>query len=454
MESNKLSKDEINIALANNTTVAADPLLSIVGKNIKDTDVQKELDCHFEDITELLGNINYATKNLRTQNFPIVWASGNYFADSNGQFYIDVCAQTQNLNFGHNHPDLINAAVESLLSKEPYYTSSKFGNIPALKLSEKLREFLPDELNRVNLKMVNGADAVETALKCSLKYHSENGDTDRVKIVSFNWAHHGHTMKTMACTNKYAHISYVPLEDHIHIDVNDMEQMRTTLKKENGVAAFILEPILMNGGAVPVSQEYMDEVGRICKEEDIVLIFDEVQTGFGWTGTMFGLEHYSVVPDIICLSKSIASGFPCSACVMKDKFDNLDFGEAEFTAGMNAAIARVALKNIELLSTTKVMKEVEMKADYFNAGLEEMQEKYPQTIKNITGIGLMIGVETDSSETAETVYKNALKRGFLLRVSKDGKGETIIMKPSLNTTFVQIDAILKVLEYEIQALQA
>jgi len=421
-----------------------DYLLQWIGGDVRETELGSMFDSIEFDSIAIAEAAKRVTRNLRTSCELIVWASGNYFVDAKGKIFLDFCAQTQNLNFGHNHPRLREAATQFFVSETPYYTSSKFGNFPCTQLINKLAKHLPAELNRINLKMLNGADAVETALKSALQYHAQNG-RDRRKIVSLRWAHHGQSAMVMACSNKYIHLPYVSCPNNIHLDANDIEQLRQHVTADAGVAALVLEPLQMNGGAVPMTAAYLEEARRICTREDVVLIFDEIQTAFGWTGKLFGFEHYGVVPDILCLSKALASGFPLSAAVMREQYDTLNFGEAEFTGGLNPLSATIALANIDILTNTDVMQRVPIVANRLRQGLQALADRFPRWCKEVRGLGMMQALETQSYAIAKQIYDHALEKGVLLRISKDGKGEAILIKPSLVVSNKQIDKVLEVM---------
>jgi len=202
----------------------------------------------------------------------------------------------------------------------------------------------------------------------------------------------------------------------------------------------------MNGGAIQLTAAYMDEARRLCSREDVVLIFDEIQTAFGWTGKLFGFEHYGVVPDILCLSKALASGFPLSAAIMREQYDTLDFGEAEYTGGLNPLSATIALANLELLTTTPAMQNVAALARRLSDGLNRLRERYPSWCREARGLGLMQALQTRSYNIAKAVYDFALAAGVLLRISKNGWGETLLLKPALIVTPAQIDKVLGVMD--------
>lgn len=427
-----------------------DSLLDFVSRNMMETAFGALFEREVQEAARLAGVGQLMTRNLRNDSSPIIWASGNYFVDGRGRMYLDFCSQTQNLNFGHNHPYLISAATRYLNSTQPFYTSSKFGNLASMRLVSRLSELLPAELNCINLKLLNGADAVETALKAALKHHA--ADPARRRVVSLRWAHHGHSIVTMSCSNKYTHLPYISSGNHQYIEPNDLEQLRAALRADRGVAAFIVEPLQMNGGCIELTPEYLSEARRLCDEQDIVLIFDEIQTAFGWMGSMFGFERIGVIPDILCLSKSLSSGFPLAAAVMREKFDTLDFGEAEFTGGLNPLSSIVALANIEMLTTTHVMRSVSCSEKRLSSGFARLRQKYPGLIVDARGVGLMHGLETVSHAVARKVYDFALERGVLLRISRDAKGETLLFKPSLIVTSRQIDTLMEVLDHAFDSL--
>jgi len=382
----------------------------------------------------------------------IVWAQGNWFVDDAGRLYLDFSSQTQNLNLGNNHPAVLQAVVEYLQSGQPYHLSSHFSNYPALELTALLMQLLPAQLKRINLKLVNGTDATETALKTALKYQLQRGRRRR-KILSLEWAHHGESLFTMACSSKAQRWGYIDTSGHIYLRPNDKRQLAEAVEAgQDDIAACIMEPILVNGGAGPLSESYLAAARELCSLHDIPLIFDEVQTGFGWTGRMFAFEALGVVPDMLCLAKGFSDGWPIAAVIFDEKYDVLDFGEAEYTAGMNPVASSAALAAIRELLQPDLLPGVRRRGRLLEAALLQLQERFGRLIVDVRGMGHIWGLELPDPELCRRLYQRMLERGILLRISRDGAGAVLLIKPSLVTQRREIALFLNAIEEELERL--
>lgn len=202
------------------------------------------------------------------------------------------------------------------------------------------------------------------------------------------------------------------------------------LEKNDDICAVIVEPIMVNAGVYLLSPSYLGRLRVLCDKHQIALIFDEIQTAFGWLGTFFAASKYKVIPDILTLGKALSPGFPLAAILMRPKYDVLNYGEDKFTYGGHPLSCAVALQNIKILEQIKMNSIVLEKSILIFKLLSEMQKKN-SLIKEIRGEGLIWGIDFGTKTSflkVEKIYKLALSNGLILRKSQDGLGSSLIMK--------------------------
>lgn len=388
-------------------------------------------------------NWRFLTKNIipSANNVVIKKAKGVVLWDANGKDYIDFSAQTLNLSLGQCHPELVKAAAAQL--NRYTFLSSRFVCEPFMQLAKTLVELAPKELTKVNIKLSDGSDANESAFKRVRKYHKKQ------TIVSFYKSHLGETSETIASSGKhFENRSYIggsqkfvffppPHPDFISSckTIKEAEEislkcLKKILEENNDICAIIIEPIMVNAGVYILSPNYLRELRNVCNKFNIGLIFDEIQTAFGWLGTFFAASKYKVTPDILTMGKAISPGFPLAAVLMRSKYDVLDYGEDEFTYGGHPLSCAVALKNIEILKHIKMEKTVTEKGFLIFKFLSALQKKH-QFIKEIRGEGLIWAVDFGkniSIADIDRIYKKAVSNGLILRKSQDGLGSSLVIK--------------------------
>jgi 4-aminobutyrate aminotransferase-like enzyme len=296
----------------------------------------------------------YFSRNTKPKSVEILEADGARFKTSSGQWVLDFCAQTLNLNLGHRHPVIQEAMFEAAQSYT--FLSSRFSNPYSNALVSELVASLPEPLNRVCIKMTSGTEANEGALKAAYK---RQGTTSVVAVMKSN---HGQSTETMRVAGKHFHRAYLDKSGVSYIDpcncgahdpsvtCNCSDQLRELLEALPTVpSALIIEPILVDAGVMVPSANFLHDLRSITQDAGMGLIFDEVQTCMGWTGDLYGLTHFGVTPDIVTFGKGFAAGLPLSATVSKDDWDVMDYGENEFTPGANPIFAAVALANLRLV---------------------------------------------------------------------------------------------------------
>lgn len=362
-------------------------------------------------------------------------AKGFTYTDESGREFIDCFAGISVANSGHGNDEVI-AAAKAQIDKLVHCCSYVYYNKPIADLAEKMAGIVPGEKMQKTFFGNSGAEAIEGAMRLAKHF------TGRNEFIALQGSFHGRTLATLGITGNsgrkhsggpypsgvtFAPIPYCyrcPLKQTYpkcgmacaHA-VEDIIRYNTS----GNVAAFIAEPILGEGGIVTPPKEYFPIVKSILDKHKILFICDEVQTGFGRTGRMFGIEHSGVKPDIVTTAKGIAAGFPISGFTARAEIaDSFTPGSHLSTFGGNPVSAAAALANINYMQRTKLVKQAETKGRKLKAALKALQRKH-RAIGEIRGEGLMIGIElvsdrkrTPAAALASDVQARCLDNGVLV----------------------------------------
>jgi len=422
-----------------------------------------------EQIAELQGHIGYGAGWLGPV---LVGGEGCRVTDIDGNSYLDCTSQAWSLALGYNHPEVIEAAVAQIRTLA--HVRAGYPTIPRLLLAKKLVDLCPGRLNRV-INAPTGSLAVEAAMKLALINRPEAH-----RFITFYHAYHGSTLATMAAgwmptqtPGRFGPgVKFLPfMQNFVRVpnpycyrcplgktfpgcSAECAAPLRDTIRRgvDGPVAAVMLEPIQGNGGQIPFPAPFVQEVRQICDEFDILLIFDEIQTGFGRTGRMFAAELLGVTPDILVLSKSMGGGFPIAAVVADDRLKQFEpTGEDVYTFGSNPVAQAVALKVIEILERDRIPENAARMGAIFTRGLRDLQKQYPQ-IGDVRGPGLFIGVELvkdpqtkePAPAEAKRIVEEAWKRGVILAVAS-ALPNVIKIKPPLIIEEAEVTFALDVL---------
>jgi 4-aminobutyrate aminotransferase/(S)-3-amino-2-methylpropionate transaminase len=394
-----------------------------------------------------------------TSNVPNAWISTheNYITkgknaeiwDSSGKRYLDYVGGYAVLNTGHLHPRVVKKVSEQLEN----FSHSCFAYAPhenAVKVCNELNNRYPIKNNTKTFLVNSGAEAVENAVKIA-RY-----STGRKSIISFNGGFHGRTYLAMGLTgkNKPYKQGFGPFPDFVHhteypyeyrgisddIAIEKLDSYLDTILNPNDVAAIVIEIQLGEGGYIPASKTFIKHLRNVCDKNGILLIFDEVQTGFGRTGKMFGAEHMNVEPDIVTLAKGIAGGFPLAAVVgrshIMDSIHDAGIGSTFGASPVSCAASLGVLEafdNEDIISNTKIQEEV------MKNSLHEMMDNF-DFIGDVRGYGPMIGVEIVENKTskipdkikANKIIDQSRENGLLL-VSCGKEGNVIRFMGPLTT---------------------
>ncbi len=282
----------------------------------------------------------------------------------------------------------------------------------------------------------SGAEANECAIKLARKYSFDKYGKGRHNIVTLVNSFHGRTLCTLAATGQDVfHNYFFPFpEGFVYANANDKADLESKL---DGACAVMMEFVQGEGGVIPLEKDFVDFVFKICKEKDILVIADEVQTGTGRTGKFLASENFGVHPDITTLAKGLAGGIPVGACLAAEKCSEvLTKGTHGSTFGGNPLACAGGNVVIDKVTAPGFLEEVAKKGAYIKEKLEEMDE-----VESVTGMGLMIGIKLKSMSAADVAAK-ALENGLMILTAK----EKVRLLPPLNITYDEIDRGLKILE--------
>ena len=318
------------------------------------------------------------------RDLTITKGKGALVWDINGNEYIDCTGSYGVAVVGHCHPKVVAAVqkqVETLIA-----CHASFYNDARSELLQKLINIAPKGMDRVFLSN-SGAESVECALKLARK---KSGKTE---IIAMMGAFHGKTMGALSATwKKKYRAPFMPLVPGFkHVPANNLEKIKETITDKT--AAIIVEPVRGEGGILMNSDDFLPGLREICDDKNVLLIFDEVQTGFGRTGKVFACEHWNVVPDIMCLAKSVAGGLPMAATFAKDEvMSAFNKGEHSSTFSGNPLVCAAASAAIDVLNEEKLADRAATLGSYFKSKLEQLAQKH-NIVREVRGLGLMIGME-------------------------------------------------------------
>ena len=417
-----------------------------------------------------------ATNTLYEQNFPHmapVWtrifnfvadsAEGSYIYTDDGRKLLDFTCGIGVTNTGHCHPKVVEAIREQaglFLHAQANLVIHK----PMLRLIEELRTIVPPSIDSFYFAN-SGAEAVENAIKIA------RIATGRQNVIVFSGSFHGRTAGTMVLTTSKTvyRTGFGPLPSGVFVapfpyafrlkmteaEASEyaLEQLDYLLASQTApkeTAAILVESVLGEGGYVVPPKSFMKGLREICDKHKIMLIFDEVQSGFGRTGKWFALEHFEVEPDIITSAKGLASGMPLSGVFTRtDIMLKLDVGSMGGTYGGNAVACAAGVATIRALREDKMLENARERGIQLVTGLRKYQEEYPE-IGDVRGLGLMIGTEfivdgraDKAKQLVKEVIHSAEKKGLLL-LSCGTYDNTLRWIPPLNVTSEQINEGLRI----------
>ena len=365
----------------------------------------------------------------------IVNGHGSVAVDENGKEYIDMGTGIGVNAFGYSDTEWVEAVTKQLNTLQ--HTSNLFYTQPGVELAEMLCE-------KSGMKKCffgnSGAEANECAIKAARKYSLDKyADEDRNIIITLTQSFHGRTLATLKATGQDVfHTTFGPFpEGFVYAEANNFESFMSTYNKN--VCAVMMEMVQGEGGVIPLDKIFIKKVYEFCKEHDIIIIIDEVQTGNGRTGSLYAYQQFDIEPDIVSTAKGVAGGLPMGICLFGEKTkDTMTPSSHGSTFGMNPVVCAGALSIIRRLDD-EFLKSVRAKGEYIRNRLAECKN-----VKSITGMGLMLGIET--TKDAKAVVMKCIEKGVLPLTAKT----KIRLLPPLNISNSDLEKAMNIITEVIE----
>ena len=403
---------------------------------------------------------------------------GAYLYDVEGNSYLDIISSWWCNLLGHSNPK-INAAIKKQLDELEHVIFVNFSHEPAIKLCEELAKVVPAGLNKFNFAD-NGSASVECALKIAFQYHYQTGHPEKQRFMCLSEGYHGETIGALSVGSMdlFAQIYKPMMMNNIHVQAPDCYRCPFGKSREccqcecfkyaeeafarhaNETAAIIVEPLLQGCAGMRVYPPlYLQKLRRLCDEYGVLLIADEIATGFGRTGRMFACQHAGITPDIMCISKALTGGYmPMSITATTDKifdafYDDYNKGKAfmhSHTYSGNPLGCAAALAVLNILREEDILAKAAEQAQYFTAALNATFGSH-KNIGEIRHIGLINAMELVTDKERKTpfdsslrigyeIYKKALTHGLLLRPL----GNVLYFNPPLNIAREDLDKAISI----------
>ncbi len=366
---------------------------------------------------------------------PLIFERGEgvYLYDTNGKKYLDMMAGIAVNILGYNHPVITKTICEQ--AKKIIHVSNLFYIKPQIELAKILVENTTgDKVFFCN----SGAEANETAIKLIRRFFFSKGQPDRYEIIVFKGGFHGRTIGALSATpNKEYQKGFEPLvEGFRYAQFNNISSVLENINKKT--AAIMLEIVQGEGGINVADKKFLQDINQICKEKEILLVIDEVQTGIGRTGKLFSYQHFNLSPDIITTAKGLGGGVPIGAVIAKEDIaSSFTPGTHGSTFGGNYLATAVAKEVLNIVNNENFLKKVEENGNYLK---DKLKKEFNFPVK---GLGLMVGVELPENISAKEIVKKALDEGLLIITA--GKN-TIRFVPPLIIEKHHIDEALEKLK--------
>ena len=377
----------------------------------------------------------YVAKNYGRYPIGLVRGKGTAVWDASGKKYIDFVAGLAVDNLGHCPPTVVKAIRKQ--AGKLLHVSNLYHIEPQSQLASELtRLTFADKFFFCN----SGTEANEAAIKLARRWFYDNGQPKRFEIITMRDSFHGRTMASLSATaQKKIHTGFTPLLPGFkYVPFNNIAALKKALTKKT--CAVLIEPIQGEGGVNLAQETYLKTLRKICNEKGILLIFDEIQTGFGRTGRLFAYERYKIKPDIITLAKALGGGIAIGAMGSTNKIiESFSPGTHGATFGGNPLACAASLASLKTLTKKGFLKKTSSTGDYFLEQLHGLRKKF-SIIREVRGIGLMLAIELD--RPGAEVVTNCMKEGLLINCIQQN---IIRFLPPLIITRKEIDLLIKTL---------
>ena len=372
---------------------------------------------------------------------------GAYLISTEGKRYLDGAGGIAVVSMGHSHPKLVAALTEQV--QRLWHVSNLYEIPEQTRYAERLAAAsFADAAFFCN----SGAEAMEGAIKIARKYHAVNGAPERYRAVTLEGSFHGRTLATLAAANNPKHLEgFGPPADGFDIvPPNNFNELRAAIGPQT--AAIVAEPLQGEGGIRPLDDDYMQALRATADEFGILLVLDEVQTGFGRTGKLFAHEWDGITPDIMACAKGIAGGFPCGAVLTTERVAAaMSPGTHGSTFGGNPLAMAAANATLDILLEDGFLADVGRIGKLLGDGLVALAERYPDVIEGVRGSGLMLGMVISAPHTNGALGDRAREHGLLTVVA----GENVLrLLPPLIIREAEVEVILAALDNACADLQS
>jgi putrescine aminotransferase len=363
-------------------------------------------------------------------------AQGATITDSQGNTYIDCVGGYGLFNLGHNNPDIIESINEQL--REQQLLTKPLISEVQVRLAECIEKITPGDLS-CSFIVNSGSEAIDCAIKL-VRLHKV-GKT----IITAQKSFHGHTFGALTASgiSSFKKAFQPLLPGFISVPFGDIEALKRSISAETG--AVLIEPIQHEAGVLLPPDGYLQKIRELCDEHELILILDEIKTGFGKTGRMFASEYYNIVPDVLVLGKSLGGGLiPTGAVVAKShlwKRFGLSFSMSASSYAGNVLACRAGLSAIRYIQESNLLAECEEKGKMLLRSFRDYIGEYPNILRSANGLGLLIGIETQSGKIALELAKAMIRQGIIM-VPAFGNSSVLMVEPPLVISFKQIRAIV------------
>jgi acetylornithine/N-succinyldiaminopimelate aminotransferase len=314
---------------------------------------------------------------------------GPWLFTPQGDKYLDFTSGVAVNALGHAHPALVKAITDQ--AQKVWHVSNLYRIPEGERLAERLCEATFADLV---FFQNSGAEAIECCIKVARKYQAVNGKPERYRIVTFEGAFHGRTLAAIAATGnkKYLEGFGPPVEGFDQVPFNDIEAVKKAINKET--AAILIEPVMGEGGVRVVPPAFLRQLRELCDKHSLLLIFDEIQTGFGRTGDLFCYQHTGVTPDVMAVAKALGGGFPVGACLATNEAGKgMTAGTHGSTFGGNQLAMAVGNAVLDVMLKPGFLDHVKKMSLLLKQKLAEIKDRYGSVISEVRGEGLLIGLK-------------------------------------------------------------
>lgn len=376
---------------------------------------------------------------IHTYNRSVVFEKGEdvYLFDDKGKKYLDMGAGIAVSALGYSNEEFKQGLKDQI--DKLIHVSNLYYTKPVIQAAEYLAE--GSGMDRVFFTN-SGTEAIEGAIKLARKYAYLKNKESRGEIIAMNHSFHGRSMGALSVTGtKHYREPFEPLIGGVSFaDYNDLESVKKLITKDT--CGIIMETVQGEGGIYPATEEFIQGVRKLCDENDIALILDEIQCGMGRTGKLFAYEHYGIKPDIMTSAKALGCGVPVGAFAAVEKFAAaMCPGDHGTTYGGNPFAAAAVCRVFEIFQKENILEHVSGISEYFFEKLTKLAEKYPSVITDVRGKGLLIGLEVSCSNG--DIVKRAMEKGLVLLTA----GSNVVrMAPPLIIEKEQIDTCCAILD--------